>query len=325
MTASIDPTDPIFLRIGTRASPLALAQAHAARDLIAAAHGTPTPLGPTSVVEIKTTGDLVLDRPLADIGGKGLFSKEIDRALLDNRVDLAVHSMKDLETWMPDGIVIAAVLEREDPRDAFISNSHQSLSDLPQGAVIGTASVRRQAQLLHWRPDLKCVTFRGNVQTRLAKLAEGQADATLLACAGLNRLGRAEVATQAIDPEDMLPAVAQGAVAITCRAGDDRVLDLLAALNHAPTLARVTAERAMLEALDGSCRTPIGGLAVLSADGGEMTLDGLVARGDGSALHRIRQSGRAGDAYRLGRDLGEQLKAMAGPGFLDDPGPGAGG
>ena len=320
-----DPTDPKYLRIGTRASPLALAQAHAARDLIAAAHGTPTPLGPTSIVEIKTTGDLVLDRPLADIGGKGLFSKEIDRALLDNRVDLAVHSMKDLETWMPDGIVIAAVLEREDPRDAFISNSYQSLSDLPQGAVIGTASVRRQAQLLHWRPDLKCVTFRGNVQTRLGKLAEGQADATLLACAGLNRLGRAEVVTQAIDPDDMLPAVAQGAVAITCRAGDDRVLDLLAAVNHAPTLARVTAERAMLEALDGSCRTPIGGLAVLSADGSEMTLTGLIARGDGSALHRARRSGRTGDAYRLGRDLGEQLKALAGPGFLDDPGPGAGG
>jgi hydroxymethylbilane synthase len=320
-----DPTDPTYLRIGTRASPLALAQAHWARDLIEDAHGTPTPLGPTSIVEIKTTGDLVLDRPLADIGGKGLFSKEIDRALLDDRIDLAVHSMKDLETWMPDGIVIAAVLEREDPRDAFISNKYQSLAELPPGAVIGTASVRRQAQMLHWRADLRCVTFRGNVQTRLAKLAEGQADATLLACAGLNRLGRAEVVTQVIEPDAMLPAVAQGAVAITCRAGDDRVLELLAAINHAPTLARVTAERAMLEALDGSCRTPIGGLARLSEDGTEMTLQGLVARGDGSALHRAERRGPAADAHRLGRDLGEQLKALAGPGFLDDPGPGGGG
>ncbi len=324
MTEPIDPTDPKFLRIGTRASPLALAQAHAARDLIEAAHGKPTPLGPTSIVDIKTTGDLVLDRPLADIGGKGLFSKEIDRALLDNRVDLAVHSMKDLETWMPDGVVIAAVLDREDPRDAFISDKYQSLADLPSGALVGTASVRRQAQLLNWRPDLQCVTFRGNVQTRLAKLAEGQADATLLACAGLNRLGRADVVTQAIDPDAMLPAVAQGAVAITCRAGDDRVLELLDAINHPPTLARVTAERAMLEALDGSCRTPIGGLARLSEDGGDLTLDGLVARGDGSALHRARRSGRTVDAYRLGRDLGEQLKAMGGPGFLDDPGPDGG-
>jgi len=316
-----DPTDPRNLRIGTRGSPLALAQAHATRDLIEAAHGAPTPLGPTAVVEIKTTGDLVLDRPLADIGGKGLFSKEIDRALLDNRIDLAVHSMKDLETWMPDGIVIAAVLEREDPRDAFISERYGTLADLPSGAVVGTASVRRQAQLLHRRPDLKCVTFRGNVQTRLAKLAEGRADATLLACAGLNRLGRSEVIASALEPEDMLPAVAQGAVAITCRAGDDRVLDLLAAINHAPTLARVTAERAMLEALDGSCRTPIGGLAELSGDGSEMTLTGLVARGDGSALHRATRRGGAADARRLGRDLGEELKTLAGPGFLDDPGP----
>ena len=327
-----DPTDPSFLRIGTRGSPLALAQAHQTQALIEAAHGAapgdaahgaPTPLGPTSIVEIKTTGDLVLDRPLADIGGKGLFSKEIDTALLDGRIDLAVHSMKDLETWMPDGIVIAAVLEREDPRDAFISNAYGSFADLPAGAVIGTASVRRQAQILDRRPDLKCVTFRGNVQTRLGKLAEGQADATILACAGLNRLGRSEIVTQAFDPADMLPAVAQGAVAITCRDGDDRVLELLAAIDHAPTLARVTAERAMLEALDGSCRTPIGGLAELSSDGTEMTLSGLVARIDGGVVHRASRSGPSADAYRLGFDLGEELKALAGPGFLDDPGAGA--
>lgn len=323
-THMTEPAHSQSLRIGTRGSPLALAQAHETCALIAAAHGDPTPMGPTEIVEIKTTGDLILDRPLADIGGKGLFSKEIDRALLDRRIDLAVHSMKDLETWMPDGIVIAAVLEREDPRDAFISEKYQTLADLPEGAVVGTASVRRQAQILHRRPDLTCVTFRGNVQTRLAKLAEGQADATILACAGLNRLGRSDVIRSAIDPGDMLPAVAQGAVAITCRAGDDRVLELLDAINHGSTAARVTAERAMLEALDGSCRTPIGGLADLSQDGTEMTLRGLVARGDGSAVHRLENRGLACDAYQLGWDLGEQLKSLAGPGFLDDPGPDGG-
>ncbi len=316
-----NPDDPKTLRIGTRGSPLALAQANETRALIKAAHGDPTPLGVPEIVEIKTTGDIVLDRPLADIGGKGLFSKEIDTALLDRRIDLAVHSMKDLETWMPDGIVIAAVLEREDTRDAFISEKYAALFDLPEGAVVGTASVRRQAQILHRRPDLKCVVFRGNVQTRLGKLADGQADATILACAGLNRLGRAEIVTQALDPGEMLPAVAQGAVAITCRADDTKVRDVLATIDHAPTHLRVTAERAMLEALDGSCRTPIGGLAELSDDGTEMTLTGLVAKTDGSILHRAVRTGPSAGAYDLGRGLGEELKSMAGPGFLDDPGP----
>ena len=315
-------TDPQTLRIGTRGSPLALAQARETQSLIDAAHGAPTPLGPTEIIEIKTTGDLVLDKPLADIGGKGLFSKEIDRALLDRRIDLAVHSMKDLETWMPDGIVIAAVLEREDPRDAFVSNTHSGFADLPEGGIVGTASVRRQAQILHRWPALSCVVFRGNVQTRLAKLADGQADATILACAGLNRLGRTDVIRAVIEPDEMLPAVAQGAVAITCRADDDTVLEMLDALNHRPSAVRVTAERAMLEALDGSCRTPIGGLAELSDDGTEMTLTGLVARGDGSAVHRLQRQGPAADAYSLGKDLGEELKVLAGPGFLDDPGPG---
>jgi len=298
------------LRIGTRGSPLALVQA---RDVAARLSGNPG--GETEIVEIKTTGDLVLDRPLADVGGKGLFSKEIDRALLDNRVDLAVHSMKDLETWMPDGIVIAAVLPREDPRDAFISGQAGTLDGLARGAVVGTSSVRRQAQLLSRRPDLTCVLFRGNVETRLAKLAAGEVDATFLACAGLNRLGRADVVTQAIPPEVMLPAVAQGAVAVTCRAGDTHVLERLASLDDAATATRVTAERAMLEALDGSCRTPIAGLAEIASDG-TLRLRGLVARGDGGAIHRGAREGTAAAAREMGLDLGRELKARAGPGFF---------
>lgn len=298
--------EPSILRIGTRGSPLALVQA---RDVAARLGGN------TEIVEIKTTGDLVLDRPLADVGGKGLFSKEIDKALLEGRVDLAVHSMKDLETWMPDGIVIAAVLPREDPRDAFISAQAGTLDGLRRGAVVGTSSVRRQAQLLARRPDLTCVLFRGNVDTRLAKLAAGEVDATFLACAGLNRLGRSGAVTQAIPPEVMLPAVAQGAVAVTCRAEDAAVLVRLAPLDDAATAARVTAERAMLEALDGSCRTPIAGLAEIASDG-TLFLRGLVARTDGGAIHRGERRGAVTDARALGLDLGRELKAKAGPGFF---------
>lgn len=307
------------LRIGTRASPLALAQTHEVCDLLRAAHAELASPDALAVVEIKTTGDMVLDRPLADVGGKGLFSKEIDRALLDDQIDLAVHSMKDLETLMPDGIVIAAVLKREDPRDAFISARYDTIDALPLGARVGTSSVRRQAQLLHRRPDLVCVPFRGNVQTRLGKLAAGEADATFLACAGLNRLGRSDAVTQALGFDEMLPAVAQGAVAVTCRDGDGSVADLLDALGDPPTLTRVTAERAMLEALDGSCRTPIGGLAQLM-DGNRLHLRGLVARGDGSVLHQAIRDGSPQDARALGLDLGAELKSLAGPGFFADEG-----
>lgn len=311
-----DPDFPQPLRIGTRGSPLALAQAREVRARLAAAHPALAADGMLEIVEIKTTGDLVLDRPLAEVGGKGLFSKEIDRALLDGRVDLAVHSMKDLETWMPEGIVLAAALEREDPRDALISDKAASLADLPEGAVVGTASVRRQAQLLARRPDLRIVMFRGNVQTRLGKLAKGEADATMLACAGLNRLGKSDVVTEAIAPESLLPAVAQGAVGVTCRDGDETALAALAPLEHAETRDRITAERAMLEALDGSCRTPIAGLALL--DGDELWLRGLVARADGSEIHRGERRGPRGQAREIGLDLGRELKAAAPPDIFTD-------
>ncbi len=307
------------LKLGTRSSPLALAQAYEARDLLLASMGNSPPGGGVEVVEIQTTGDRVLDRPLAEIGGKGLFSKELDRAQLDGRVDFAVHSMKDLETWMPGGVVIAAVLPREDARDAFLSPKAASLDDLPPGAAVGTSSVRRQAQVLNQRPDLKVTLFRGNVQTRLRKLDEGAADATILARAGLNRLGMADVIAHTFEPDEMLPAAAQGAVGITCREDDERIRELLGAVGCPITAMCVTAERAMLEALDGSCRTPIAGLA--SVDGsGRMTLRGLVARPDGGVIHRHELSGAPGDARALGLEAGRVLKDMAGPGFFGDPG-----
>ncbi|MDA1090449.1 MAG: hydroxymethylbilane synthase [Proteobacteria bacterium] len=300
--------DRPILRIGTRGSPLALAQAHQVQGLLGGLR--------TEIVVIKTTGDKVLDRPLADIGGKGLFSKEIDEAMLDDRIDIAVHSSKDLETWMPDGIVLAVFLEREDPRDAFISEKAASLDALPAGAVVGTSSLRRQAQILARRPDLRVVPFRGNVQTRMQKLKSGEADATLLALAGLNRLGLADVAAEILEPEILLPAVAQGAIGITCRNGDSDAMALIAALNHAPSWHRVTAERAMLAALDGSCRTPIGGLAEIDKDG-VLTLRGLVARADGSEILETTRSGPFSDAEALGRDAGEELRRRAGPDFFE--------
>ncbi len=301
--------DSSILRIGTRASPLALAQAHEVQGLLEPEA--------TELVEIKTTGDKVLDRPLAEIGGKGLFTKEIDEALLDGRVDLAVHSMKDLETWLADGIVIAAVLEREDVRDVFISEKAESLESLPAGSLVGTSSLRRQAQILDRRPDLRVEAFRGNVQTRLKKLKDGEADATLLALAGLKRLGMADVATEILGTDVMLPAVAQGAIGITCRGEDDRVLERLAALNHSRTWDRITAERAMLAALDGSCRTPIGGLAEIGDDGA-LTLRGLIAKADGTEIIETTRNGPAADAEALGRDAGEELRKRAGPGFFED-------
>ncbi len=304
-------TAPSLLRIGTRGSPLALAQAHQVRDKLAGEAGA------IEIVVIKTTGDTILDKPLAEVGGKGLFTKEIDEAMLDGGIDLAVHSLKDVPTWLPDGIILPSVLEREDPRDAFISNKASCLADLPPGSVIGSAALRRQAQILHRRPDLKVITFRGNVQTRLRKLEEGRVDATLLALAGLNRLGCADVAASIIPVDEILPAVGQGAIAMTCREGDDRALSLLAALNHGETLTCVTAERAFLEALDGSCRTPIAAQATISR--GELRFRGLIARPDGSELLETSRTGAAGDAVRLGRDAGEELKSRAGPGFLDPP------
>ena len=295
------------LRIGTRGSPLALAQSEMVRGRLG-------PADESAITIIKTSGDLLLDRPLSEAGGKGLFTKEIDEALLAGRIDLAVHSLKDVPTWLPEGIVLAAILEREDPRDAFISLKARTLRDLPTGATVGSASLRRQAQILHRRPDLKVTLLRGNVETRLRKLVEGAVDATLLALAGLKRLGRADAATAILEADEMLPAPAQGAIALACRAADKRTRDRLAALEHAPTRAEVTAERALLEALDGSCRTPIAALA--RAPGDRLTIRGLVAKPDGSRVVSGAREGACADAARIGRDLGQFLRAEAGPGFL---------
>ncbi len=306
--------DTPHLSIGTRGSPLALAQAHDVRDRLADAH--PDLANVIKIVVIKTTGDKVLDQALADIGGKGLFTKEIDEAMLAGRIDLAVHSMKDVPTWLPDGIALPCVLEREDPRDVFISLKAHSLDALPGGSVVGTASLRRQAQILHRRPDLKVAVFRGNVQTRLKKLRAGDVDATLLALAGLNRLGMAHVATSVIGTDDLLPAVAQGAVGVTCRDGDARCRDLLKAIHHEPTMVRVGAERAFLQVLDGSCRTPIAALAEFAADG-TLFFRGLIAKPDGSEVFETERSAPPEAALAMGRDAAEELQSRAGPAFLD--------
>lgn len=301
---------PPLFRIGTRGSPLAMAQTIEARDRLADAVPALAGPGVMEIVEIKTSGDAILDRPLADVGGKGLFTKELDVALVDGRIDIAVHSIKDVETFLPDGVVLACCLEREDPRDALLSADAPSLKQLPPGSVVGTASLRRQAQLLYRRPDLKVTLIRGNVQTRLAKLADGLYDATMLALAGLNRLGMADKATEVLAPEEMLPAVGQGAVGITCRADDARALEWLGAVDHAETHIRIRAERALLAALDGSCRTPIGGLAEL--DGDTLRLRALVARADGSAVFETERHGAVSEAVALGDDAGRELRARAG-------------
>ena len=307
-------TPPSSFCIGTRGSPLALAQAEEVKALLIAAF--PELAARAEITVIKTTGDMVQDRALSKIGGKGLFTKEIDAAMLDRRIDLAVHSMKDVPTWLPEGIVLPCMLKREDTRDAFISEKAKSIADLPEGSVIGTAALRRQALILHRRPDLKVVTFRGNVQTRLKKLAAGDVDATLLAMAGLNRLGRANVATSIIEPDEMLPAVAQGAIGITCRTDDEASHQYLSALNHDETVTRVTAERALLKVLDGSCRTPIAALGEIGADGG-FYFRGLAARPDGSEVLETTRSGSVQEAEALGRDAGEELKGLVSPGFFD--------
>jgi len=303
------------LRIGTRGSPLALIQANAVRAALVAAGADPERL---EIVPIRTSGDAVRDRALADVGGKGLFTKELEEALLDRRIDLAVHSMKDVPTWLPPGLVIPAMLPREDPRDVLLTAARlgavRGIADLPHGATVGSAALRRQAQLLHRRPDLKITLLRGNVGTRLAKLEAGEVDATLLALAGLRRLDIAVADAAILEPEALLPAVAQGAIGVEIRADDTAAHDLVGQIDDRATHIVVTAERAMLEVLDGSCRTPIGGLARL--DGARLTLDGLVAMPDGSALHRHRDTGTASDPGALGRAVGAVLRAAAGPGFF---------
>jgi hydroxymethylbilane synthase len=297
------------LRIGTRGSPMALRQAALVRDRLTAAH----PDLAAEIVTIRTTGDRVQDRRLAEIGGKGLFTKEIEEALFAGRVDLAVHSLKDVETWLPDGLEIACVLPRDDPRDAFLSRTAPSLSALTKGARVGTSSLRRQAQLLRRRPDLEVVAMRGNVDTRLRKLAAGEADALVLALCGLERLGAAEYATEILAREIMLPAVGQGALAIECRAGESWLHQLLAPLHDPRTATCVAAERAMLAALDGTCRTPIAGLAEI--ENGRLILEGLLLMPDGSAEIRARTQGDPAQAEALGAELGRELRRRAGPGF----------
>lgn len=302
------------LRIGTRGSPLALAQAHETRDRLAAAHPHLASPGAIEIVVIKTTGDQILDRTLSEAGGKGLFTKELEDALTGDRVDLAVHSMKDVPTWLPEGLEISTLLPREDPRDAFFSRSGDGLDTLPAGSVVGTAGLRRQAQVLERRPDLKVVPLRGNVQTRLKKLDAGEVDATLLALAGLRRLGLTDRITAVLEPETMLPAVAQGAIGIEIRSADEATRALLAPLHCAATAARVTAERALLAMLDGSCRTPIAALARL--DGDALTFDTKVLSPDGRQVFTAHRIGAAADAAALGADAGAEIKAQLPPGFF---------
>jgi hydroxymethylbilane synthase len=287
-------------------------QANHVLALLLDAHG----LGEDAVAlePITTSGDRIRDKPLRDFGGKGLFTKGIDDALLNGAVDLAVHSMKDLPTDLPPGIVIAAVLKRGDVRDAFISASGEPLAALPPGAVVGSSSLRRQAQVKRLRPDLQVIDFRGNVETRLAKIERGLADATLLALAGLNRLGLASHATSILSTEEMLPAVAQGAIGIACRSGDARTRELLLALNSESTATAVACERAFLGELDGSCRTPIAGLAEIA--GGVLRFRGLVLNPEGSEWHEIERLGRPEDAASIGAEAGRELLALAGPHFL---------
>lgn len=300
-------------RIGTRASPLALAQAHETRDRLMAAHGLPSEM--FELVVMSTKGDRITNQSLAEIGGKGLFTQELEEQLLSGDLDFAVHSSKDMATKLPGGLALSTFLPREDVRDAFIGRTADRIIDLQQGATIGSASLRRQALIRRLRPDIEVITFRGAVETRLRKLAEGQVDATLLAFAGLKRLGKTEVPTEILDPEDFPPAPAQGAIGIECRVGDPRVNDLLAAVNDQATFDAVTCERAFLEALDGSCRTPIAGYAI--CEDGRIRFSGMILTPDGSISHNVKVEGNAADAAVLGRSAGETVRAKAGSGFFE--------
>jgi hydroxymethylbilane synthase len=301
-----------ILRLGTRGSPLALTQARMVRQALAAAHGfEPEKI---EIVTIRTSGDRVQDRPLAEVGGKGLFTKEIEEALIAGSIDFAVHSSKDMPTVLPDGLLLSAFMPREDPRDAFISRKAKSIDTLPNGATVGTASLRRQAMVKRLRPDLVVVPLRGNVETRLRKLDEGVADATLLAIAGLKRLGLAEAATAVLDAETFLPAVGQGAIGIETRTNDIKTRDLLASINHADTAHALAAERAFLAVLDGSCRTPIAGHATVANE--KIRFRGMIVKPDGSEWFETLREGDVRDAEKLGADAGAELKRHAGPDFF---------
>lgn len=311
------PTPAQPLKIGTRGSPLALAQAHETRRRLMTAFG----LAETAfeICVIKTTGD---DRTLIDadialktIGNKGLFTKEIEEAMISGAIDIAVHSTKDMPVEQPDGLVLDVFLPREDERDAFVSLKYSGLADLPKGAVVGTSSLRRRAQLMVRRPDLHVVEFRGNVQTRLKKLADGVADATFLAMAGLNRMDMSDVPKTAIAPEDMLPAIAQGTIGIERRSNDVRARDMLAEIHHDVTGYRLAAERSFLAALDGSCETPIGGLSII--EGEEIWLRGEILKPDGTQVFVGERRGPIGDGAAIGKALAAELLGQAGPDFFE--------
>lgn len=307
------PSPDVPLKIGTRGSPLALAQAYETRQRLCQAFDLDE--SAFEIIVIKTTGDKVLDRPLKEIGGKGLFTREIEEDMLSGKIDIAVHSMKDMPVLQPVGLLLDTYLPREDVRDAFVSDTFDGIADLPAGTVVGTSSLRRKAQLQNKRPDLKVVEFRGNVQTRLKKLADGVASCTFLAMAGLNRLDMAHVAKSAVAVEDMLPAVAQGAIGIERRENDLNTAGLLEAIHDTPTGQRLSAERAFLKELDGSCETPIAGLAELQ--GGQIHLRGEVLRPDGSEAINDHATAPIEDAAILGQELAKKLLCEAGKGFFD--------
>jgi hydroxymethylbilane synthase len=311
MTQSSTASSP--LRIGSRGSPLALVQAREVQARLAKACGLG--LEEIELKIIRTSGDMIQDRPLADLGGKGLFTKEIEEALLSGAIDLAVHSSKDMPTVLPEGLVLSAFLPREDPRDAFIGRSAKTWRDLPQGAVVGTASLRRQALIKHLRPDLAIAPLRGNVETRLRKVEAGEVEATLLAVAGLKRLGLFAAATMVFDIDEFLPAVGQGAIGIETRTDDAKTRALVALLDHADTAAALAAERAFLAVLDGSCRTPIAGHARLNGD--VISFRGMIAKTDGSEALEVSRQGRRADAAALGADAGRELKSRADPSFFE--------
>lgn len=302
-----------ILRLGTRGSALALKQANTVAAELAARHSVA--IDAIEIRVITTSGDRITDRPLSEAGGKGLFSREIEAALLNGTVDVGVHSGKDLSTILPAGLTLPVFLEREDVRDAFVSRISAKLEALPQGARLGTSSIRRAAQMLRVRPDLVIVPFRGNVDTRLRKLDEGVADATLLAVAGLNRIGRADAITAYLDPERFPPAPAQGAIGLEIREGDERTAALIAPLDHTLTRLTVSAERAMLAVIDGSCRTPIGAHSSLNGD--VLSLTGELLSPDGREVVLVRDSGPVADAEAIGHRVGTALLERAGPAFLD--------
>jgi hydroxymethylbilane synthase len=304
-----------FLRIGSRGSPLALVQAREVQSRLAAAAGVDA--GRIEIKVIRTTGDVAQDRPLADAGGKGLFTKEIEEALLAGNIDLAVHSSKDIPTVLPPGLTLAGFLPREDARDAFISRKAKTLGELAPGAVVGTASPRRHALVKRLRADITVVTLRGNVETRLRKLDAGEIDATLLAVAGLKRLGLLAAATAILDPEAFLPAVGQGAIGIETRADDASARALVAMIDDAETATAVAAERAFLGVLDGSCRTPIGGHATVG--GGNVRFRGIIVKPDGSAAFEVLREGRSEAATEIGADAGHELRDRASADFFVRP------